>query len=531
MHRMKKNKAAGIDSSPVEFFQMVFPKFAPEEEEAAQPLNCLQEAVCHLMVGVWLLGHTPSRWATSIVTMMYKKGDEKSVSNYRTINLIPVLSKISSAIVWSRVEKELTAKGRCSSAQAGFMAGQEGIGQVVALRETCLRRRLMNLQTRLIFTDFATAFPSMPHEPMLRKLKEQGVRGKAQRHIRSLCRSPKGRVRLSGLLSELFSALRGSLEGCPLSPGAFKNFVDDILDELEDLEMGCQVPVGDGTYVSQNDDAQAILLYVVGLLFADDKVLLLSSRKAVDKAATVIIKWKKVWGMEHGVVKCATMCIPALDDEIFNKKVIESRKLVKGKWETKYKRLANGKIVTEPWTDEMQDLLDDPVRFEGQAVPVLGEHKCLGIMFHFTTALWPAYVAKAKALIKRRNKMAQFVSDRSTPLFARVVGTKSMRTAVGTHGAEMLGCPITKDATIQDAVLCMDGNSINKQADGQCELQAQLDIALQMMCRGGKSKNKGPVAIDVPRAELHIQDMSVTMAKQRVLFFRHSHFYLTKMDS
>lgn len=63
-----------------------------------------------------------------------------------------------STIVWSRVEKQLVAKERYSQAQAGFMAGQEGIGQVIALRETCLRRRLQNRRTWLLFTDFKTAF-------------------------------------------------------------------------------------------------------------------------------------------------------------------------------------------------------------------------------------------------------------------------------------------------------------------------------------------------------------------------------------
>ena len=109
------------------------------------------------MVTSWLLGHTPTSWATAIVTMLYKKGDEKEVSNYRTINLIPVIAKLTSTIVWSRVEKQLVAKERYSQAQAGFMAGQEGIGQVIALRETCLRRRLQNRRTWLLFTDFKTA--------------------------------------------------------------------------------------------------------------------------------------------------------------------------------------------------------------------------------------------------------------------------------------------------------------------------------------------------------------------------------------
>ena len=108
-------------------------------------------------------------------------------------------------------------------------------------------------------------------------------------------------------------------------------------------------------------------------------------------------------------------------------------------------------------------------------MPVLGGYTYLGILFHFTTALWPAYVAKAQALTKRRNQMAQLISNKSMPVFTRQVGIKSMLVPVGMHGAEMLGCPITKDTTIPDDVLYTDGNSINKQAKGQQEIQAQLD--------------------------------------------------------
>ena len=88
----------------------------------------------------------------------------------------------------------------------------------------------------------------------------------------------------------------------------------------------------------------------MGLLFADDKVLILHSKAAMVTAASVIIKWKNTWGMEYGVVKCAAMCVPALDDEIINKKVVKSRKLVKGKWRVKHEKHKDGSVVTVPWT-------------------------------------------------------------------------------------------------------------------------------------------------------------------------------------
>ena len=518
VQRMRKMKATGHEGLPAELYQMVFPALSKEEEDDAQIANDLQEAVYHLMVTSWLLGHTPTSWATAIVTMLYKKGDEKEVSNYRTINLIPVLAKITSTIVWSRVEKQLVTKDRYSQAQAGFMAGQEGIGQVIALREACLRRRLQNLRTWLLFTDFATAFPKMKHFPMLGKLEEQGVRGRTLRFIKANYRSPKGRIRLAGELSEAFEALRGSLEGCPKSPGCFKNFINDILDELIALKLGCKIPAGKDSYVSETEDAAEIFLYLVGLLFADDKVLILHSKAAMVTAASVIIKWKNTWGMEYGVIKCATMCVPALGDEIFNKKVVKSRKLVKGKWRVKHEKHKDGSIVTVPWTREMQELVDDPIKFEGVEVPVCGEYTYLGINVHFTTALWPACMAKVKLVVSRRNKMAQFIANKSIPPFARAVGITSMLLPVATHGAELLGCPITKDPTIPDSVLYADGRPINRQVEGQAELQAEIDVALRLMFRGRAGTSSGMMSIEVLRAELRIKDLSVLMAKQRVRY-------------
>jgi hypothetical protein len=249
-----------------------------------------------------------------------------------------------------------------------------------------------------------------------------------------------------------------------MSPGAFKNFINDILDKLQELRLGCLIPVGDGTYVRAHEDDEKILLHLVGLLFADDKVLVLGSRKAMDAAAKAIISWKKAWGMECGVVKCATMCVPALEDDIYNKKIVRSRKQVKGKWKIRCEKLENGKTATGPWTAETQDLLDNPVRFEGGKVPAPGECTCLGILFHFTTALCLAHVAKAKALTKRRNEMAQLISNKSHPFFTRQIGVKTILMPVGLHGAEMLGCPITKDTpSLTTCCTRMGTASINKQ--------------------------------------------------------------------
>ena len=61
--------------------------------------------------------------------------------------------------------------------------------------------------------------------------------------------------------------------------------------------------------------------------------------------------------------------------------------------------------------------------------------------------LLPMFLAKKEKVIEARNAMAQALSNKSLPWFARVTAVK-MLVQKAAYGAELLGCLTTNDASI-----------------------------------------------------------------------------------
>ena len=114
------------------------------------------------------------------------------------------------------------------------------MGQVVTLYEVCSRRSLEGLPTYATFIDFWKAYDTVPHEALMRKLWCIGIRGKTLAFIRSLYQNSDASTRVGTALSEPFPLRRGLRQGCPMSPILFDIFINDILEEQEDL--GVEIP-------------------------------------------------------------------------------------------------------------------------------------------------------------------------------------------------------------------------------------------------------------------------------------------------
>ena len=93
------------------------------------------------------------------------------------------------------------------------------------------------------------------------------------------------------MLSDEFPINRGVRQGCPLSPILFNLFINDILNNCENLG----VKIGNK--------------HCCGGLFADDIVLIAPSEKRLQKILKRVLKWADLNEMSFGIQKCATMVI------------------------------------------------------------------------------------------------------------------------------------------------------------------------------------------------------------------------------
>ena len=110
----------------------------------------------------------PSKWKSSMITVIFKDGDPTLPSNYRPITLIPILYKLFSRLLRRRLEPILEA-GQCED-QAGFRHGysiDEHLLTFNLLQERCEE---WGQQLWVATVDFKKAFDSINHEYMWQAL-------------------------------------------------------------------------------------------------------------------------------------------------------------------------------------------------------------------------------------------------------------------------------------------------------------------------------------------------------------------------
>ena len=74
----------------------------------------LAEMFTNILHGSW---ETPVAWKQSVVIVLHKKGDTKLPDNYRQITLLPIMCKLFSRIICTRLQR--TLDGAQSVDQAG----------------------------------------------------------------------------------------------------------------------------------------------------------------------------------------------------------------------------------------------------------------------------------------------------------------------------------------------------------------------------------------------------------------------------
>ena len=119
-----------------------------------------------------------------------------------------------------------------------------------------------------------------------------GVKGRMWRVIKKIYMSSRSAVLLEGEKSDSFNVDQGVAQGCSLSPILFSVFINDLLKEVEQVELGIQLSSGK-TFG--------------GMLFADDFVGVSDSKESVQKLIDVVYSYCSKWRLQTNVIKSAVM--------------------------------------------------------------------------------------------------------------------------------------------------------------------------------------------------------------------------------
>ena len=380
------NKASGISGMSLSWLQVcldskvdgVFPD---------TPTTDMGMVLCNMLNSMWISGSIPTPLLRSLVVSIHKKGNPDNFDNYRPISLVESILKIISSLVAKRLATQLEDACFFSPDQAGFRSGEECLSQFISLYEICLRRKVNNLPTYLLFLDIVKAFDSVNRDLLLHKCKAAGVHGRMLNFICALYSNQSQQMLFQEFLGPLFPVHIGVRQGCPLSPLLFLIFINDL-------------PL----YLNNNLEVPAVSFFASSLLYADDACIPCDSISSLRAVCANADRWAADNQVTFGVdsvagSKSALMCVNA-DDSI----------------------LVNSKLS-----------------LGGLLLPVVNEYKYLGLIFSSNLSASVTISYRRLTGSKLLSSLYPFLSLSSTPFCMKLDLIRNILLPVLSFGCEFFG--------------------------------------------------------------------------------------------
>ena len=206
-------------------------------------------------------GVMPTGWKTANITPIHKGGDATCAGNYRPISLLSCVAKVLEGYMDEWLRQDIAAGSGFSECQHGFVKNKSCMTNLLKCVSDWTKNLDEGYATDVIYLDMSKAFDRVPHDVLLRKLKDRGIRFHVRQWIANYLSSRKQRVVIRGQASEFTSVTSGVPQGSLLGPTLFILFVDDISNGLscihvmyaDDLKIYCRISCPDDMIKLQAD--------------------------------------------------------------------------------------------------------------------------------------------------------------------------------------------------------------------------------------------------------------------------------------
>lgn len=245
VNKLKTNKSPRSDSLPSEWYKTFSEQLIPLLELS---FNFTLE-----------YGETPLSWKEAIISVIPKKNNSETCSDYRPISLLNVDYRLYTSIISKRYEH--FSSDIIDKDQTGFVKGRQTHDDIRRTLHIINHIQNKNITAALIRLDAEKAFDSVNWTFLYQVLRKFGFYDKAVQCIKTLYQKPAARIRINGSLTESINLERSTRQGCCLSSTLFIIFTEPLAQAIR-----------------QNKDIKGITVggedHTIGL-FADDVVCFL----------------------------------------------------------------------------------------------------------------------------------------------------------------------------------------------------------------------------------------------------------------
>ena len=244
---LQPGKAAGPDGLPPRILSVA-------ANELAVPL-------AHLFRLTLDTGELPSECKMAYVNPIFKKGSRMSPNNDKPVSLTCFVCKVMENWKRKALMDHLEENDIVTREQHGFVSGLSCITQILEVMDSWTEVVDDGGSVDVIYTDFETAFDSVPYRRLMRKVSACGIRGKLLRWIDDFLANRTQRVVINKEKSQEGSVTSGIPQGSVLEPILFVIYINDLPANVksqvkmfaDDTKLFTRVDVPNDHEIMQND--------------------------------------------------------------------------------------------------------------------------------------------------------------------------------------------------------------------------------------------------------------------------------------
>ena len=175
----------------------------------------------------------PVCWKEAIVTPLPKVDDPDGFNQFRSISILPTLSKVLERVLEIQIRNFINSNSILPSKQSGFRPGYSCASAMADVTDDILRARDNNQLTALILLDYSKAFDFLHHKILCSLLHYIGFTERALHIISSYLTDRTQRVKIDSSISDSLSVTTGVPQGSILGPLLFSIYTFNFHTKLK----------------------------------------------------------------------------------------------------------------------------------------------------------------------------------------------------------------------------------------------------------------------------------------------------------
>ena len=179
----------------------------------------------------------PNSWTVARITPNFKFEDKTEKSNYRSISVLPVISKLLEKLVFNQLYQYMKGNGLFTSEQSGLLRLHSTLICLLTMSDDWYNGLDLGKLVGLAFIDLKKSFDTVDHDILCKKLDAYGVQQRELSWFRSYLSNRNQFCRVNGVDSNVGEIEIGVPQGSCLGPLLFLIYINDLPQAVQDSSV------------------------------------------------------------------------------------------------------------------------------------------------------------------------------------------------------------------------------------------------------------------------------------------------------